>query len=194
MFCLRRPITWAATLATVAVLVAVRPAPAQSSAGYYYETFRYGYNPGYYARRYTSVPAGYEGPHYGAYRTVTKTTPSPVGSSAWLHYAAATPAQGSGSAPMTASGARGAPAESLTVAQIELRVPAGALVWLDGVPTRQTGAVRLFVSPPLTVGKEYSYEVRVTWKEGDGDKAEKRELTVRAGDRLSASFPADVSE
>jgi uncharacterized protein (TIGR03000 family) len=79
-------------------------------------------------------------------------------------------------------------------AQIELRVPAGAEVWLDDVRTRQTGEVRPFVSPPLAAGKEYSYQVRVTWKDGGREMVEKRELTVRAGDRLSASFPAAVGE
>jgi uncharacterized protein (TIGR03000 family) len=183
----QRSLTWAATLATAALLLATRPAAAQT--GYYYDTFRYGYNPGYYARRYTPSLYGYGGN--------AKTAPSPSAAGTWRFYSApsAVPPKG-GARALIVSSARGAePAESTdTTAQIELRVPAGAEVWLDGARTRQTGEVRLYVSPPLTAGKEYSYQVRVTWKDGDKEKSEDRELTIRAGARLSASFPAAVGE
>ena len=36
--------------------LAVRPAQGQGAGGYYYETSLYGYNPGYYARRYAVRP------------------------------------------------------------------------------------------------------------------------------------------
>jgi hypothetical protein len=35
--------------------LAVRPVRGQGAGGYYYETYRYGYNPGYYARQYVIV-------------------------------------------------------------------------------------------------------------------------------------------
>jgi uncharacterized protein (TIGR03000 family) len=183
MFGPRSTLPWAATLATTALLLASRPAPAQGPSGYYYETFHYGYNPGYYARRYPAPPAGY-GSGYA------KTAAGPV-TAGWLLYAAPPSASGSGGAAqsLVISGARRAEAADLA-AQLELRVPAQAQVWIDGVPTRQTRAVRLFVLPALTAGKEFSYEVRVAWKEGDTEKVEKRDLAVRAGDRLSESFPA----
>ena len=195
MICAWRSLTWAATLATVVLLLASRQAWAQSPAGYYYETFRYGYNPGYYAPRFTAPPAGYQSASFGAYAGNAKTAPSPVTPGTWLRYAAAPAAQpqigGFSQAPVLSITRAAERIESAdTTMQFELRVPADAEVWLDGVRTRQTGESRLFVSPPLTVGKEYSYEVRVTWKEGDQEKVEKRDLGVRAGDRLSESFPA----
>jgi hypothetical protein len=81
MFCPRLLLPWAATLAALALLLAARPAPAQGEVGYYYETFHYGYNPGYYARRYTTPPAGFEGGY-------TKTAPTPAAAGARLRYAA----------------------------------------------------------------------------------------------------------
>jgi hypothetical protein len=42
----------AGALITVVSPPAVRPALGQGAGGYYYETYQYGYNPGYYARRY----------------------------------------------------------------------------------------------------------------------------------------------
>jgi hypothetical protein len=47
---LPRPPTTLAALAALALLVPARPAPAQGPGRYYYETYGYGYNPGYYAR------------------------------------------------------------------------------------------------------------------------------------------------
>jgi uncharacterized protein (TIGR03000 family) len=190
MFSSRHTTLWAAVLATTTLLLAADPARAQGPGGYYYETFRYGYNPGYYARRYAVPPPEQQGAYFGAYRATTKTAPGPVSSGAWLHYAVApaAPQRTGGYAP-TVTGTRRTEAVD-TVARIELRVPAGAEVWLDGVPTRQTGDLRLFVSPPLTPGKEYVYALRVTWSEGEAQKAESRDLTIRAGDLLSATVPA----
>ncbi len=37
-------------------LLAARPATAQSTTAYYYYTYSYGYNPGYYAHRYPARP------------------------------------------------------------------------------------------------------------------------------------------
>src|SRR5690242_11304294 len=43
-----------------------------------------------------------------------------------------------------------------TKAQIWLRVPKSAEIWVNGVKTKQTGELRHFFSPPLTPGKKYS--------------------------------------
>ena len=57
------------------------------------------------------------------------------------------------------------PASSGDAAVIRVRVPANADIWFDGDPTAQKGEVRDFASPPLTAGKEYSYEIRARWME-----------------------------
>jgi uncharacterized protein (TIGR03000 family) len=61
-----------------------------------------------------------------------------------------------------------------------LHVPAGAKVWFDGEPTRQTGSNREFVSPPLRPGKQYSYEVHVRWTAGDRTVDRRRTVPVHA--------------
>jgi len=76
-------------------------------------------------------------------------------------------------------------------AGITLRVPAGARFFFDGDTTRQTGAVRRFVSPPLPPGPDYHYAVRVAWKEGGQSVTQTRRLTVHAGDQVNLSFGQD---
>ena len=66
-------------------------------------------------------------------------------------------------------------------ARIWLAVPADARVWFDGEPTRQTGALRQFVSPPLAPGRSYTYTVRVRWTQDGKPVEEERRARVRAG-------------
>jgi uncharacterized protein (TIGR03000 family) len=75
-----------------------------------------------------------------------------------------------------------------SVVYFTVEVPADAEVYLEGVKTKQTGPNRLFVSPQLTPGKQYGYEIRAAWTE-DGRKVERlRHLMVSAGQRLTVSF------
>jgi uncharacterized protein (TIGR03000 family) len=78
-----------------------------------------------------------------------------------------------------------------STAYIDVRVPANAELWVEGVKTRQKGRVRRFVSPPLTSGRDFAYNVRVTWT-ANGKKVTKRQrVVVRAGDwvRLNWATP-----
>lgn len=73
-------------------------------------------------------------------------------------------------------------------AEVEVRVPAGAELWFGGVKTRQTGAVRLFQSPPVEVGQWYGYDVKARWTE-DGKEVERtRHVSVTAGARSAVDF------
>jgi uncharacterized protein (TIGR03000 family) len=74
-----------------------------------------------------------------------------------------------------------------------LRVPAGAEVWFDDEPTKQTGSNRRFVSPPWTPGKEYSYEVRVRWKDGDRTVERRRTVPVHANSWQEIDFTREGS-
>jgi len=49
-------------------------------------------------------------------------------------------------------------------AQVEVHLPAEALLEFDGARTRSTGAVRTFHSPPVAVGYKYSYTLKATWR------------------------------
>ncbi len=71
---------------------------------------------------------------------------------------------------------------------IDMRVPAGAVVKFEGKATKQTGTERRFVSPPLKSGHEYTYDVRVQWKDGDRTVDQHRSVDVRAGQRVNLDF------
>jgi uncharacterized protein (TIGR03000 family) len=79
--------------------------------------------------------------------------------------------------------------EGQPIAQFTVEVPANAEVYLEGVKTRQTGTSRVFVSPPLTPGQQYVYEVRARWTENGQPVEQTRSLTVSAGQRITVRFP-----
>jgi uncharacterized protein (TIGR03000 family) len=72
--------------------------------------------------------------------------------------------------------------------RIQLRVPADAKIWFDGEATRQGGEVRTFQSPALDPAKQYSYEIRATWKQNGRTIERTRHVRVRAGDRMSVDL------
>jgi uncharacterized protein (TIGR03000 family) len=83
-----------------------------------------------------------------------------------------------------------APAEQPTTAAIDVHVPANARVWVDGVQTKQTGPTRRFVTPTLTPGVTYQYEIRAAWNEGGKEVSRMQHLTFQAGDSPSVTFVA----
>jgi uncharacterized protein (TIGR03000 family) len=70
-------------------------------------------------------------------------------------------------------------------ATIELYVPANAEVWFQGRKTNQTGTLRRFVTPPLNADAASSYELKVRWKDADGQVQEQtRDVTVQPGSQI----------
>jgi uncharacterized protein (TIGR03000 family) len=75
------------------------------------------------------------------------------------------------------------------LAAIEVRVPANADLWFEGDKTSQGGAVRNFVSPQLTPGKTFTYDVRARWADSSGKVVDKtKQLKVQAGQRSTVDF------
>src|SRR5262249_40372223 len=72
--------------------------------------------------------------------------------------------------------------------QITVHVPAGARLWFDGHETTQTGAERVFASPPLEPGRDFAYDVRAQWRDGEKMVERTRRLAVRAGDRIDLNL------
>jgi len=67
-------------------------------------------------------------------------------------------------------------------------VPPDAALWVDGVATQQSGADRDFVSPPLTPGQTFTYELKARWMQ-DGQPVEKTlKVDVRANETSRADF------
>jgi uncharacterized protein (TIGR03000 family) len=79
-----------------------------------------------------------------------------------------------------------------TTAFIDIRIPASAELWFQGVKTRQKGTVRRFETPRLARGRTYAYDVRVAWKVKGKRVTQRRQVKVRAGDwvRLDMSSPS----
>jgi uncharacterized protein (TIGR03000 family) len=80
-----------------------------------------------------------------------------------------------------------APPRELPVVLI-IRVPAQALVDIEGVRTRSTGDVRRFQSPPLPVDQSFIYNVKATWKAGDQEIVREHKATVRGGDEVTVDL------
>src|SRR5262249_19442551 len=84
--------------------------------------------------------------------------------------------------------AAGAAAAADASVHIAVRVPADAEFWVDSVKTKQTGEVRQFVSPPLSSGQEYTYELTARWTENGKEVTRTRQILVHAGERGGVDF------
>jgi uncharacterized protein (TIGR03000 family) len=69
-----------------------------------------------------------------------------------------------------------------STAYIDIRVPANADLWFQGVKTRQQGSVRRFITPPLAPDREYAYTVRATWRVNGKRVSQRHRVVVRPGD------------
>jgi len=152
--------------------------------GYGYGYSGYGYNQGYgyspwYGSPGYSVPqwTGSTNPYsYGQYNVMPGYNYSvPTDAAAMGQQSGVTQAMyQSGNAP----------------AYVRVILPApDAQVFFGDQSTQQTGApVRDFVSPPLEQGKQFQYEIRCQWKQGDQSKDEKKTVDVQAGSRVVVNF------
>jgi uncharacterized protein (TIGR03000 family) len=82
-------------------------------------------------------------------------------------------------APATADEARQAPSERATI-QVDL--PEDARLTFDGESTASTGSHRVFFSPPLARGREYSYTLRAERIRRGERTSLTKTITVRAGE------------
>jgi uncharacterized protein (TIGR03000 family) len=149
---------------------------------YHYKSYVHGYNAGYYARPDRVLPHGVSPAHYGAYSFPGR----PTGPG----YASQRPGP-TIIRPHTES----TQAESASTAMpvhIEIRVAPDAEIWFDDAKTTQSGTVREFVSPPMSPGRDYTYEIRARWKVDGNEVSQNRRITVHAGEQVSISFAEPV--
>ena len=79
--------------------------------------------------------------------------------------------------------------------RIAIRVPeSAAIVWIDKKETKQTGAERMFESPPLKPGEKYKYDLIAQWTENGESRAESRTVTGTAGETLVVDFSLPRAE
>jgi uncharacterized protein (TIGR03000 family) len=131
----------------------------------------YGYSPYYYGSYGYSYPYAYDSGYSGSYGGVIPDSVGgipPAGNYQSL-YPPATQAD--------------------TIAHVTVRVPADARVWIQNTPTTSTGPVREFVSPPLTPGGQYTYDVRATWNENGHEVTQSQQVGIAAGASVEVVFP-----
>jgi len=138
---------------------------------------------GSYSGYQPSYGSYYSSPHYGDYGQSTWSSPQYYATPSYsVPYDQGTPSYSSGYTP-------GAAAASNTTAHVTVRAPANARVWIGGWETPNTGAVREFDSPPLTPGKQYTYEVKAQWDQNGRMMNQTQQVDVSAGSRSEAVFP-----
>ncbi|HLJ96847.1 MAG TPA: TIGR03000 domain-containing protein [Gemmataceae bacterium] len=86
--------------------------------------------------------------------------------------------------------ARTEQAPSPRSATIRVHLPyANAQVTVDELPTRQTGADRTFVSPPLEPGRDYTYTIKAVWQPNNYTTITRaRKVSVKAGQEIEADL------
>lgn len=73
--------------------------------------------------------------------------------------------------------------------QLHVTVPDPfAQVFFDGQPTSGTGFQRVFTTPPLQPGENYSYRITVVWNYNGRPVSEERMQAVAAGQSLTVDF------
>jgi uncharacterized protein (TIGR03000 family) len=126
---------------------------------------------GYSAGWYGAYPYSYYGygsnPYYG-YSSSYSPTPADYG------------------APSAQAQAPSPPKDDM--AHLLVLVPENAELWFNGTKTTQTGPQREFVSPALTPGKHYSYEIKARWQENDKTVEQVRTVHVQANDWQTVDF------
>jgi uncharacterized protein (TIGR03000 family) len=73
-------------------------------------------------------------------------------------------------------------------ARLHIQLPADAVLWLNGQRMRRTGAERDFISPELTAGETYVYQVKARWVQDGHAKEETIEAKVRANKTTTVRF------
>jgi uncharacterized protein (TIGR03000 family) len=85
-------------------------------------------------------------------------------------------------APTRAQGPEAKPADKKPAGLRVLMPVPGATLLIDGTETRQTGLTRLFESPPIDPGKDYTYTVVAKWMPNNYTTISRtRVVTVKAG-------------
>ena len=79
-------------------------------------------------------------------------------------------------------------------AQITVQVPdANAKVWFEGQLTSQRGRDREFMSPPLDVGRTYTYDIRAQWNQDGRMFDQTQHAQVTGGHQVLVNFTAAQS-
>jgi uncharacterized protein (TIGR03000 family) len=136
----------------------------------------YGYDRGYYGGGYYG-PSYSGGPIYGAYYGGGTIYPETIINEQIV----------SSDPSMTASVL---PAPSPNQVLLNINVPdPNARLWIENQEmTAVGGPQRLFQSPPLEPGREYTYTIRASWMNNGREVSDVKKFDVRGGQTLAADF------
>ena len=81
----------------------------------------------------------------------------------------------------------GAPISSSQVA-LDIRVPSGAEVFVNGDKISATGTMRTFTSDNLTAGTTYEYKVKGKWTENGKEVVRERTVKANPGQRMTVDL------
>ena len=73
-------------------------------------------------------------------------------------------------------------------AQITVKVPQDARLWVDNVECPLTSAVRTFNTPPLDRGRSYFYTMRVQLNRNGETASDSQRVMIAAGSRVEVDF------
>jgi uncharacterized protein (TIGR03000 family) len=79
-------------------------------------------------------------------------------------------------------------------AYLLIYMPADARLEIEGTPTKQTGEVRRFVSPPLPVGKSFTYTLKVIHSDSGRGVVRMGTTQVRGGEETTLDLRAGKDE
>ena len=71
---------------------------------------------------------------------------------------------------------------------IDVVLPEGADLWIEGKKMGQTTTQRKFISPPLESGRPFVYEFRIRFKDEGREQTKTRTLDVYAGEHYTVDF------
>jgi uncharacterized protein (TIGR03000 family) len=77
---------------------------------------------------------------------------------------------------------------AVNAAQLRIRLPKNAQLWIEDQDTSPRGADRAFVSPPLPAGRDFVYHLKTQWTENGQQVTRTREVPIHAGDVVNIDF------
>ena len=73
-------------------------------------------------------------------------------------------------------------------AQLTVRLPANAQLWVEDFQPKQTGPVRVLTTPQLQPGQPYHYTLKAQWDENGHPVTQQRTVDFQAGGNVTVDF------
>ncbi|HEV2948301.1 MAG TPA: TIGR03000 domain-containing protein [Gemmataceae bacterium] len=157
--------------------------------GFRHNSFFYGGFPGYWG---WGGYYPYDNSYYNSYPYYSDSYPSDYGYDSSPDYGYSAPSYSSSPLGEVSTTAPATPPAQPSIPDnavlIGIRVPDNAQIWVDGEKTTQTGTFREFVTPPLELGQQYSYDIKARWTENGQEVVRDRKVTFHGGDRLMVNM------